>query len=201
MSQRLENTSASLVVENPTVDDAAGIFEVMKAGFLAAYPNQEHAVSRDAIAAMFEKGPAKLLKRIKRRLEKPDHSQYKYWVARKNAQIVGYCFAVYHSMQGPLIHALYVVPDQHGNGVGKALLDQALVWFGAVDVSLETASYNRRAIAFYLKNGFDFIPDTKQLEYPGATIPIRTMVRKVVRNDNGYASQGASSIESINDVQ
>lgn len=57
---------------------------------------------------------------------------------------------------------IYVASDQHGAGVGKALLDWAIATAragGATALLLTVWEENHRAAAFYRKNGFDHIGD------------------------------------------
>ena len=53
------------------------------------------------------------------------------------------------------IHKLYVDVEQHRNGLGKALLDEALSRFNAWQkIRLTVNRQNFKAINFYFKNGF-----------------------------------------------
>ena len=57
---------------------------------------------------------------------------------------------------------IYVSSDQHGAGVGKALLDWAIAPAraeGATALLLTVWEENRRAAAFYRKNGFEHVGD------------------------------------------
>ena len=61
------------------------------------------------------------------------------------------------------ISTLYVQPRHHGRGLGKALLEQGLIYarsVGAPSVWLTTNSENTPAIAFYLKQGFERVGTT-----------------------------------------
>ena len=61
------------------------------------------------------------------------------------------------------ISTLYVQPRHHGRGLGKALLEQGLIYarsVGAPSVWLTTNSENAPAIAFYLKQGFERVGTT-----------------------------------------
>lgn len=174
------DSSSRVCLKEATAADAEGILSVMRAGYLSAYPNEAQHVSRASIEAIFANSH-KALKKIRYHLKPRERELLKYWVAKKEDKVIGYCFAV-KSDQGQKIHSLYVDPSEHGSGVGKALLDQALEWLGEHDVSLEVASYNQRAIAFYRKNGFEFSSESKETQYPGVSIPTRMMVKKVIGN-------------------
>lgn len=61
------------------------------------------------------------------------------------------------------ISTLYVQPHHHGRGLGRALLEQGLLYAKSLDapsVWLTTNSENTPAIAFYLKQGFEMVGTT-----------------------------------------
>ncbi|WP_102227220.1 GNAT family N-acetyltransferase [Acidimangrovimonas sediminis] len=61
------------------------------------------------------------------------------------------------------ISTLYVQPRHHGRGLGKALLEQGLIYARNVDATsvwLTTNSENTPAIAFYLKHAFEKVGTT-----------------------------------------
>jgi ribosomal protein S18 acetylase RimI-like enzyme len=51
---------------------------------------------------------------------------------------------------------LYVLPDQHGKGIGKALLDAAIAALpeGTTELLLDVLVTNEKAIGFYRAHGF-----------------------------------------------
>lgn len=68
-------------------------------------------------------------------------------VARARGRIAGFILR-----DGVRVHALHVVPDMRGRGVGRALLAEAQARAGALD--LWVLEENRRARAFYQRAGF-----------------------------------------------
>ena len=91
-------------------------------------------------------------------------------VAECKGQIIGFAFF------GPSLEAegveiprdrqlfsIYVAAEHHGAGVGQALLDATA---GDSPAMLWVAKDNPRAVAFYLRNGFNF-DGTEQVD-PGA---------------------------------
>ena len=100
-------------------------------------------------------------------------------VAEKDGKVIGL------AMSGPStgeedeelvrdrqLYMLYVIAEEHGAGVGQALLDAVL---GAEPAVLWVAKDNPRAIAFYRRNGFAF--DGPEQSYPG--VPTLVDVRMV----------------------
>ena len=68
-------------------------------------------------------------------------------VAEHAAGVVGFA-----ALDGPEVHALYVVRDQRGRGVGSALLEGAKA--GKDMLRLWTFQANAGAQRFYLRHGF-----------------------------------------------
>lgn len=76
--------------------------------------------------------------------------------------------------------ALYVDKTHHGKGVAQALMDEFLKWENpSLPTTLDVATYNDRAKAFYRKYEFEEVPGTERLHHE--VIPIVTMVRKAKR--------------------
>ncbi len=71
-----------------------------------------------------------------------------FWVALADRQVVGFASATLDE-----IEHLYVLPEFHGQGIGKALLDQCLSNAGR-EVRLWAFQANHQARHFYEKHGF-----------------------------------------------
>lgn len=69
-------------------------------------------------------------------------------VARSGSNPLGFL-----ARQGGLVQALHVATAARGQGIGKALLDE--VKLVAPQIELWTFQANRRALAFYRREGFD----------------------------------------------
>ena len=52
------------------------------------------------------------------------------------------------------LNVIYVAKEYHGLGLGRELMEKAMKWLGEREISVEVASYNERAKAFYQKFGF-----------------------------------------------
>ncbi|GAB3426246.1 GNAT family N-acetyltransferase [Massilia solisilvae] len=75
------------------------------------------------------------------------------WVAESGGEIVAFCYA---NSTNASIWALFVRPDHEGQGLGKALLGQAVDWLFSIGhsrVELSTAA-NTRADRFYAAQGW-----------------------------------------------
>jgi putative acetyltransferase len=70
------------------------------------------------------------------------------WVAEDHGGLVGFCA----TRRGWIDH-VYVLHERHGEGIGQALLKQALK--GRTHVRLWTLQSNTRTRAFYRRFGFD----------------------------------------------
>lgn len=95
---------------------------------------------------------------------------HEHVIVSENAEGLDGFIRISHDKTAPVagcstieISTLYVQPRHHGNGLGKALLEQGLCYARRIDapsVWLTTNSENAPAIAFYLKQGFDRVGTT-----------------------------------------
>jgi GNAT superfamily N-acetyltransferase len=90
------------------------------------------------------------------------------YVAVEDGRIVG--LAGFYRPQN-FLHSLYV--DDRGKGIGKALLDHILAVADG-PVSLKVQEPNRRAQAFYAREGFQCVEVGRD---PGADVSWRRLVR------------------------
>lgn len=72
------------------------------------------------------------------------------WVAEINDEVVGFISLINNE-----VGALFVQPEFHGNGVGKALMDQAKKLHR--ELELEVFKENPIGRNFYAKNGFKLV--------------------------------------------
>src|SRR5690349_19898467 len=75
------------------------------------------------------------------------------------------------------LYQMWVAPDKRGQGVGRALLDAAIVWArsaGAVALALDVTTGNSRATHLYEAAGFVATGSEKQLR-PGSELRSRAM--------------------------
>ena len=74
---------------------------------------------------------------------------------KEGDRVVGVCGA---RDKGSLVHlgSLYILPDSQGKGIGSMLMQELLEWTGPdKTLSLHVATYNKNALSFYEKWGFE----------------------------------------------
>jgi GNAT superfamily N-acetyltransferase len=143
----------SFVIREPAVGEAAPLAELHVATWREAYAHllpggffdEEHVASRHRMwnQILNDPSPAVTVR-----------------VAEQDGRIVGFALVGPSSAEGDEkpardthLYAIYVSAAHHGTGVGQALLDSVL---GTAPATLWVAKQNPRAIAFYVRNGFDF---------------------------------------------
>lgn len=147
-SEREKTLEVSLAL--PT--DAEGIARVQAETWIATYPNEEAGIHREDIESLHFTGP-EYVHNWQRSLETPKVDR-QAWVIREEGAVIGYCVARKGGDVNRL-QAIYVSPHHQGKGLGKKLMDVALVWLGnEKDVVLDVASYNLPSISFYEHLGF-----------------------------------------------
>jgi ribosomal protein S18 acetylase RimI-like enzyme len=98
-------------------------------------------------------------------------------VARSGKRIVGFSVGVKEDENE--LKAIYVLPEYHGRGVGKLLIEPAMKWLGnEKDVVVWVFSHNNQAIRFYEKHGFVKSGKTSTWPVNGKPIPDLEMVKK-----------------------
>jgi ribosomal protein S18 acetylase RimI-like enzyme len=143
-----------ITIELAKPEDARGVAEVFRAAWLDTYPNEAHNITRETIEERWKAHLAD--EAIAKRSESYSHPEegVVYLVAKAGQKPVGICRAV-RSEEENRITALYVHPEYHRQGIGRALWEAAR---RHLDVGkptmLSAASYNERAIKFYESLGF-----------------------------------------------
>lgn len=87
------------------------------------------------------------------------------YLAIRDDQVVGYCEVAphYQEPQAAYVDLLNVHPAYHGQGIGRRLLQEAVllcVERGFSRLDLETWAANLRAVPLYKKTGFFWVPET-----------------------------------------
>jgi putative acetyltransferase len=74
------------------------------------------------------------------------------WVMEINKEVVGFI-----ALMGNEVGAIFLQPEHHGKGAGKALMDKARELHGELEV--EVFSANSIGREFYSKYGFEFLEE------------------------------------------
>lgn len=165
-------------------EDVYKIRRVTKLTWLDTYPNKQAGITSTDIEAVFEKDSTpegkKKMEERKERYKKPN---IKIWVAKRNKEIIGFCFVVKDKKQNRVC-AIYVLPEYQRRSIGQALIEKAFDWLGKTkDIFVNVASYNKKAIGFYKKFGFietgksGILDEAARLPF-GKSIPEIEMVKR-----------------------
>lgn len=187
--ERRENQStyelpSNLAIREAQSDDAEQLAALYKAAWRATYPNDEYGITRQDIEEKTKNwGNQDDIQRRRESIQNSDEYTLSV-VAEADGRIIGNSvFIRKPEKERNKLATMYVHPEYHGMGVGAALAKEGFQWLGSEKpVVLEVAKYNRRAIEFYRKFGFEIAGDGKSpvADLPsGATIPEYLMVKDV----------------------
>lgn len=181
----IENQETQIEITSATFEDTKGIEEVRYKAWLATYPNKEIGITEGDIHDKFQIvfTPEELKKREERIKNIPPNSVC--LVAKQHGKVLGFIRVSKEDVRNQL-NAIYILPEMHGKGVGRALWENALQFIdNSKDTFVEVASYNKKAIEFYRKLGFietgRHWQDEKFKMKSGNTLPEIEMVRKVTK--------------------
>ena len=169
-----------VVVASP--EDTRAIKEVFYTTWLATYPNKEAGVTVEDVEYFYKDDfTEESLQKTREALANPKKERT-LLTAKDGYKVVGVCGVVRRSDRNQL-HAIYVIPEYQGKGVGKLLWVAAQNYFDeGKDIVVEVATYNSNAIAFYEKLGFvdtgKRFSDEKFRMKSGAMIPEMEMILK-----------------------
>lgn len=171
-----------LEVTIATPEDARGMKEVSYRSWLATYPNEEAGITLEDIQERLKDALSdeKIAQKIEQLASIPENE--KYIVAREDGKVVGFCHAKKYPDKNQL-HAIYVLPEYEGKGIGSKLWGEVQKFFDpAKDTMVEVATYNTNAINFYRKIGFKdtekVFSDERLKMKSGAIIPQTEMIIK-----------------------
>jgi len=146
----------SIKIRPANLADVQPIFDITRTTWLDTYPNEEFGVRYGDIVAKFSDSE-KSFQKISKRIESHDNDNCG-WVAESGGKIVGFSTAVRENNKGVLVKAIYVRPEYQGRGIGGELLREILKFYkNSKKFWLEVAVYNKKAIGFYEKFGFQII--------------------------------------------
>ena len=145
-----------MIIETPGVADVEEVAALFKETWLATYPNAEHGITVEDIAARFTEDETEAWKEKSRKnfLELATDKTFYFKVARVEGKIVGVCGGKKEE-ESTHLKSIYVLPVYQGQGIGGAMLADFIAWAGVeCDLTVHVAIYNAQAIAFYERNGF-----------------------------------------------
>lgn len=163
-------------------EDAESINRVMRAAWLATYPNEAAGITVDDIEDLYkdmftEERIAKSQERLRNIPENEQRS-----VAVVDGEVVGVSRLIQEEETNHL-QTLYVHPEYQGRGIGTALWKEMRVFLDPEkDTVLEVATYYQNAIDFYEGLGFEdtgerFLEERFRMK-SGAIVPEMRMILK-----------------------
>ncbi len=180
-------TSARVIIRRATAEDADDIAEVHARSWQVAY----RGLLPDEVIEQMVAGRQARAERF-RTLLSDEESPQRVWVAVDGVSIVG--MAVVGPSRDPEagpttgeLEAIYLAPEAMGRGIGRALLDRAVVDLGQrgfTAAMLWVLRENRRARDFYGAAGWETDGATKEEERPGGTLH-EVRYRRSLRADGG----------------
>ena len=165
-------------IREATLRDAVEVRKMQAESWLATYPNEDAGVPYDWVKERTDNWlTPERLKQSKNIFREviTDQTQF-YRLAERSGQIIGFVHALTKEDNKKELEALYILPEVFGSGVGQQLMALANEWIGRAEVGLTVASYNKRAIGFYQKNGFEIVLGSESTY--ADKIPVVRMVRK-----------------------
>lgn len=151
-SEKMEN---KIEISVATPEDVRGMQEVFYKTWLATYPNEEAGITVDDIEDRYKDAftDEALSKRAERIANPPEGESL--FFAKDGDKVIGLCRIV-KSDQCNRLQAIYVLPEYQGRGIGRRLWEEAQKVFDAdKDIVVDVATYNKNAIDFYKKLGFE----------------------------------------------
>ncbi len=143
-----------LQVSVATPLDAQGIKEVSSKSWLATYSNEAAGITLEDIQERLKDvlSEEKIAKKAEQIAQAPETERY--FITKEDNKVVGYCHVVRYPDKNQL-HAIYVLPEYAGKGIGTMLWKQPKNFFDDNKKTVvEVATYNINAINFYRKLGF-----------------------------------------------
>lgn len=164
-----------LILDKANIEDAEELQKVLFSTWMSTYPNEEVGVLKEDIQEFFKDSfTESVIEKRKKRISDYLNSDTKILlVAKKNGKIIGFCNGRIEDTYNQ-IQAIYVLPEYQCLGVGKLLFEKVKHFFNNTkDIIIEVVDYNKKAIDFYKKLGFEVsgkIISNEQLRMPCSNI-------------------------------
>lgn len=159
-------------------DDAPNARAMQAESWLATYPNEEAGVTYDWVKNLTDSWLTtdKLDRSRQIFTDAINDPTVFFRLAESNGRVVGFVHVATNDDGTKELEAIYTSPKTFGSGLGQQLMGMASEWIGGAEATLKVATYNKRAIRFYEKNGFHIVQGTEELYKE--MIPIITMKRE-----------------------
>jgi ribosomal protein S18 acetylase RimI-like enzyme len=159
--------------------DILDILEIRQQTWLDTYQSRKYRVSSKDVLKMTEINSKRIL-RLKSQLTR---KKSKTWVAEVKGRIVGFARAGKYFTKPNYVGSLYVLPAFQRKGIGVELMKKMFSWFRKGNsIALRVAVYNKKAINFYKKFGFEIRKNN--ISGPvlpnGRVMPCLEMFRKIL---------------------
>lgn len=163
-------------IRKAELKDAEKIEEIRQKGWLETFPNEEYDITRGDVLSRFENKRRDIA--VTKNLIQ-NSSEYFFWVAEKENEIVGFV-KVRKSPYINELRALYILQNYQVKGIGTRLLNKGLEIFRSGKVYLKVAIFNSHAIKFYEKFGFVKSDRAPDFNLPsGNKIPVIYMIKSI----------------------
>lgn len=155
MENTPENLKKEIHILPAAPEDVRGMQEVFYRTWLATYPNEEAGITVDDIEDRYKDAfTDEALSKRAERIANPPEGEALFF-AKDGDRVVGLCRIV-KSEQFNRLQAIYVLPEYQGRGIGRMLWEKASKVFDSnKDIVVDVATYNKNAIDFYKKLGFE----------------------------------------------
>jgi ribosomal protein S18 acetylase RimI-like enzyme len=147
---------SEITITTPAASQAEEMTKMIRATWLATYPNESIGITIDDIniftqALLSKEKIAFLARNLDERTAEAGTYQR---VAMKQGKIVGEIYGK-ENEDFVQLHSLYVLPEEQGQGIGRMLMKEFLEWANHDKrIQLLVAEYNLQAIRFYESQGF-----------------------------------------------
>jgi len=175
-----------ITIKDAVPEDVDGIQDVFYKTWLATYPNKEYGITVDDIEDRYkDRHSSEKIQKRKDDLENLPLNE-KLLVAKDGGLVIGVCRLIKQDIKNNIknkLQAIYVLPEYQGIGLGRKLWEEGKKFFDPQkDTVVEVVIYNKNAIDFYSKLGFQdtgrrFKSEAFKLK-SGAVFPEMEMVIK-----------------------
>lgn len=159
------------------LSDTKAIRTMHAQSWLDTYPNEEFGISKEWVKERVShwitpEGLSESEEHLKGIFNNPEHL---YRIATEGDNVIGFVHA-FNTEGEQELKALYVDKDHKGSGLAQKLMKEVNEWVDKTKpIKLGVATYNQRAINFYINQGFEKLPNSEHLF--ADKIPTLTMMR------------------------